>query len=80
MASYKDLYAAFSKRYVSELSKQRIQDNCNACWNDLKKQFSGVDLDGAVDKKILQLKAETKSTQSSLLSFFAQVRKNFFSF
>lgn len=59
--------------YESVLSKQRIQDNCNACWKDLKKQFSGAELNRAVDKKILDLKAEIKTTQSSLLRFFVQV-------
>ncbi|KAH0567871.1 hypothetical protein KQX54_015489 [Cotesia glomerata] len=47
MATYRDLYEAFSKRCESELSKQRVQDNCNACWKDLKKQFSGTELNHA---------------------------------
>lgn len=73
------LYEAFSKRYVSELTKQRIQDNCNGCWEDLKKQFSGTELNGAVGKKISDLKVERKSMQSSLLHFFVQVIQDLFS-
>lgn len=75
MSRYKDLYKAFLKRYASELSKQIIQEKCNTCWKSLKDKFRGTELNNATDKKILELKAETRTKKTSLLRFFVQVSK-----
>ena len=80
MSLYDRLYAAYTKRYASSLSKAAVQKKCNDWWHSVKTKF-GKDKDGlenAVNVQVQRLgkdfskRASLKSAVAANRFFFCQ--------
>ncbi|XP_034240702.1 uncharacterized protein LOC117644965 isoform X2 [Thrips palmi] len=74
--AYERLVKAFCKRYTGEWTKQKIQDEYNATWREMKANFKGAEqLNNAVTEKVKELEEAITAKRAKLLTLLAKGAK-----